>query len=456
MFSIFILETDDNWEKFYLDAFKTSYETHFWSVEKDVFKNLKSNHYDLIIIDLQIKKEDPFNLLSWIRLTLPYVPVIITSNTEKTELVVKSIKQGAFDFIIKPISTAKIQYAIKKALEDRCLKNEIDYLRREQNIIYNFDKIIAFSPIMKRIIEILEKFSKTDSTILMTGDTGTGKSFLAGTIHFNSSRRKKPFITINCANIPENLLESELFGHEKGSFTGADKLRIGRFEQAHGGTVFLDEIGEISLTLQAKLLRILDEKVFERVGGNHTIRSDVRVIVATNRNLEKQIAEGKFREDLYYRINILSIKLPPLRERKECIEPLAYWLLGKTCTALKKKIDGFSPLSIEWIKTYNWPGNIRQLSNSIERAVILEENSIIHKRNIYALGHLEPIQQTEKINGSQPVSLETNENEAIINALKKCLWIQKDAAKLLEISPRKLNYKIKKYGITHPSWLKNK
>lgn len=456
MLSIFILEPDDNWKKFYFDAFKTYYEIHFWSLEKDVFENLKLNHYDLIIVDLDIKKEDPFNLLGWIRLTLPHTPVIITSNTEKTELIVKSIKQGAFDFIAKPISVAKIQYVVKKALENRSLKNEIDYLRRKQNIIYDFDKIIAFSPIMKKVMEILKKFSKTDSTILMTGDTGTGKSFLAGTIHFNSGRRKKPFITINCANIPENLLESELFGHEKGSFTGADKLRIGRFEQAHGGTLFLDEIGEISLTLQAKLLRVLDEMVFERVGGNHTIRSDVRVIVATNRNLEQQIAERKFREDLYYRINILSIKLPPLRERKECIEPLAYWLLEKTCTALKKKINTFSPESIEWIKTHNWPGNIRQLANSIERAVILEESSIIHKKNIYTLESMETVQQTKKTTEQQPVSLETNENEAIINALNKCLWIQKDAAKRLGISPRKLNYKIKKCGITHPSWLKNK
>lgn len=454
MFSILILETDDNWKKVYLDAFQTYYEIHFWSVEKDVFNNLKLNHYDLIILDLQIEKEDPFNLLSWIRLTLPYTPVIITSPTEKTEFVVKAIKQGAFDFIAKPFSAAKIQCVVKKALENRGLKNEIDYLRHEQDIIYDFNKIIAFSPIMKDVMEILKKFSKTDSTILMTGDTGTGKSFLAGTIHFNSHRQKKPFITINCANISETLLESELFGHEKGAFTGADKLRIGRFEQAHGGTLFLDEIGEISLTLQAKLLRVLDERVFERVGGNHTIRSDVRVIVATNRNLEKQIAEGKFREDLYYRINILSIKLPPLRERKECIGPLAYWLLEKTCTALKKKINTFSPESIEWIKAHNWPGNIRQLANSIERAVILEENSIIHKRNIYAMESMESIQP--KIAVKPPVSLETSENELILNALEKSLWIQKDAAKLLGISPRKLNYKIKKCGITHPTWLKNK
>ena len=454
MSRLFIVETDRAWEKCLLDALGTSHELNFWTSGKDVFNELKLHHCDVIILDLQLQQTDPFDLLRWIKTTLPHASVITTSPVEKASLVVRAIKEGAFDFIAKPFSAVKIQHVVDQALEKSSLKNEIDYLRHGQDVIYDFDRIIAFSPIMKEIITTLKKFAKTDSTILMTGDTGTGKSFLAGTIHFNSHRRSRPFVTINCANIPETLLESELFGHEKGAFTGADKLRIGRFEQARGGTLFLDEIGEISLSLQTKLLRVLDEKAFERVGGNQTIRSDVRVIVATNRNLEQQVAEGRFREDLYYRINILSVKLPPLRERKECIAPLASWLLEKACTTLKKKIAAFSPASIEWLKAYDWPGNIRQLANTIERAVILEENPVIHRENVFIPELGRSSQAPPAADSSRP--LETGETKLILDALQKSLWVQKDAARLLGVSPRALNYKIKKFGITHPGWLKNR
>jgi len=259
---------------------------------------------------------------------------------------------------------------------------------------------------------------------------------------------------MNCANIPETLLESELFGHEKGSFTGADRLRIGRFEQADGGTLFLDEIGEISQSLQAKLLRILEDKAFERVGGNRTIHVDVRVIVATNRDLEALIEAGKFREDLYYRINILSVGLPPLRERKDCIEPMAQTMLAKICRSLKKKIDGYSETVMERIKAYDWPGNIRQLSNVIERAAILQEGTIIRMDNVIIPA---PRQKVASGNLDQSLSpTQASEKELILNALEESLWIQKDAAEKLGLSPRTLNYKIKKYYITHPRWRKNK
>jgi transcriptional regulator with PAS, ATPase and Fis domain len=289
---------------------------------------------------------------------------------------------------------------------------------------------------------------------LITGETGTGKSFLSGTIHFNSKRRKKPFIKINCTNIPETLLESELFGHEKGAFTGATKTRVGRFEQGNGGTVFLDEIGELTWDLQAKLLRVLDEKSFERVGGNQTIHSDVRLIVATNRVLEEQVAAGKFREDFYYRINVLAVRLPPLRERRECIEPLASYLLDKCCRYLRKEIAGFSPEVIQTFKTYSWPGNIRQLANTIERAVILEEGHTIQAENVSLPKPIELPRTESESYLSQP--LQTHEKEVILRALEESLWIQKDAADRLSISPRALNYKIRKLGITHPRWRKNK
>jgi transcriptional regulator with PAS, ATPase and Fis domain len=307
---------------------------------------------------------------------------------------------------------------------------------------------------MQNVIKTIKKLARTDSTILMTGETGTGKSFLSGNIHFNSLRRQKPFIKVNCANIPETLLESELFGHEKGSFTGADKTRTGRFEQADGGTIFLDEFCELGLELQAKLLRAIEDKAFERLGGNKTIHADTRIIAATNRDIEAFVREGNFREDLYYRINVLRIHLPPLRERVQCIEPLAHYFLAKLGRSLKKKIDAFAPEVIEMLCQYPWPGNIRQLSNTIERAILMEDDTVIRPENISL-----PKIETLSLPGKQPAGLklsEEEEREMIYRALADNLFIQKDAARQLGISPRALNYRINKLGITHDRWRRNK
>ena len=454
MLKVFILDSDRKTQRILSDALSDLYEMNFWSNGKNVIEEITTAHYDVIILDMEGNSDGTFDLLRGIKAGVPHTPVIIVSASERAETVVRAIKQGAFDYVVKPFFTTRIRHVIQQALEHRGLKNEIDYLRREQDVVYNFNQIIAVSPSMKIVVNTLKKFAETDATILMTGETGTGKSFLSGTIHFNSNRRDKAFIKINCANIPETLLESELFGHEKGAFTGADKLRVGRFEQAHGGTMFLDEIGEISMALQSKLLRVLEEKSFERIGGNKTIHSDVRIIAATNKNLEQLIAEGKFREDLYYRINVLHAILPPLRERRQCIEPMAYALLNKTCRSIGKKSVGFSPAVMERIRTYPWPGNIRQLANTIERAAILEESPVLQEESI---SMPEPVGRIKTETGAAvPESLEMGEKEHILKALKDHLWIQKDAAKELGISPRTLNYKIKKYGISHPRWRKNR
>ncbi|HBG18689.1 MAG TPA: sigma-54-dependent Fis family transcriptional regulator, partial [Desulfobulbaceae bacterium] len=243
---------------------------------------IRSRQFDLIFIDIDSINDQSVVLLSQIHTKDPFLPIIITSKSEKAEIIVQAMNAGASDFLIHPISPTRINIAVDKALEIRDQRFEIAYHRRTQDVVYDFRDVVAYSSSMQKILKSLERFAKTDSTILITGDTGTGKSFLSGTVHFNSPRRKKPFVKINCANIPEDLLESELFGHEKGSFTGADKQRIGRFEQASGGTIFLDEIGEMNMRLQTKLLRVLEEKSFERVGGNKTIFSDVRIIAATN------------------------------------------------------------------------------------------------------------------------------------------------------------------------------
>ena len=457
MARILLIEHKQEWQDYVKKALEPVHSLRLCSHGKEFSSRLREENYEIILLSLSpLEKQNGFNLLRQIKLLSPYTPVVVMSKDKEVSFIVEAIKNGAFDFIVKPFPKEEILLSIKRALETIQLKNEIDYLRREQDILYDFDTIIAGSPAMKKTTATLKKFSRTDSTILLTGETGTGKSFLSGAVHFNSRRRKRPFIKINCANIPEALLESEFFGHEKGAFTGANKTRVGRLEQGSGGTVFLDEIGEMEKGLQAKLLRVLEEKSFERVGGNKTIHSDVRIICATNRNPEKQVEEGKFREDLYYRINILRVHLPPLRERIECIEPLACFLLEKSCCNLKKKIQGFSPRAIQRFKGYTWPGNIRQLANAIERAVILEESPFIQIENIALQAPLQTKAKHKPVPIHSELSIKGQEKEIIIKALEESLWVQKAAAELLGTSPRALNYKIKKFGISHPHWRKNK
>ncbi len=428
---------------------------HYCSGIERLLGDLKGNEYDLAFLFFEESKAD-MSLLDKVYQLIPHTPIILISKEEKPDVVVQALRSGAFDYLVHPVSVARFEVATEKALENKTLRNEIAYLRRKQDIVYRFKDVIAFSPCMKLVLKNLEKFAKTDSTILITGSTGTGKSFLSGTVHYNSPRKQKPFIKINCANISVDLLESELFGHEKGAFTGADKLRVGRFEQASGGTLFLDEIGEISLGLQTKLLRVLEEKCFERVGGNKTIYADVRVIAATNKNLQEQIEKGKFREDLYYRINVLPIRLPDLRERHQCLLPLAKSFLTKYTKSLRSEVRGFTDMALAQIQKYSWPGNIRQLANTIERAVILEEDDLIDVQNLSL-----PAEKSDKVTSAN-ISLATNgsligqEKKLIINALEECLWVQKNAAEKLGVSPRALNYKVKKFGITHPNWRKHR
>jgi len=435
------------------------------SNEEDFQEEINNRQYDLVFLDIDSINGQSMQLLDKIHGKNPFLPIIITSSSEKADLIVQAINRGASDYLVHPVSRERINISVDRAIKIRDQQYEIAYHRHRQDVVYDFRDVIAKSPKMKEIMKSLERFSRTDSTILITGDTGTGKSFLSGTLHFNSPRRKKPFVKINCANIPVDLLESELFGHEKGAFTGADKQRIGRFEQASGGTIFLDEIGEMNMGLQTKLLRVLEEKSFERVGGNKTIHVDVRIIAATNRDLLRQVEMGLFREDLYYRINVLPIRLPSLKERKECLMPLAEVLLRKCCRSLRRDIKGFTAEAVTSIEAYDWPGNIRQLANTIERAVILEDDSRINLESLSLPNakmefrgpssqilktHLETQADT---NGE---SLAQQERELILRALEDSLWVQKNAAKKLGISPRALNYKINKLGITHHHWRRNK
>ena len=420
----------------------------------DAAGQIKKDAFSAVIFDLGDEESDLENIIRTLHQLTPLTPIIVTGPLHDAELVVKAIKAGATDYITQPVVAEKVRLSINQALENRSLKNEIDYLRRQQDVVYDHDLIIAVSPAMKEVMDSIKRLSQTDSIVLMTGETGTGKSFLAGNIHFNSPRRNKPFIKVNCANIPETLMESELFGHEKGAFTGADKSRVGRFEQAHGGTIFLDEFCELSFDLQASLLRVLEDKSFERLGGSKTIRVDTRIIVATNRDIEALVREGKFREDLYYRVNVLRIHMPPLRERSECIEPLAYHMLGRLSRGENKLVDTLSPEVLVLFKTYPWPGNIRELSNAIERAIFLTDGPTIEAVHI-------SLPEISEWPAAPPPSKHLRlssqeEKELIYRALEKNLWIQKDAARELGLTPRALNYRIQKHGITHARWRKNK
>ena len=454
---ILVIDLCGKWESFVREAIKKSHALDYFDSEDAGIDSFKSHGYNVVFVCFKENGKKDFTILRRVAKLVGDIPFIVLGQSFETDIIVQAVKEGAFDFVVLPTSEEKIRLVLTRALEHRQFRGELDYLRHDQGFVYDFRKIIAESTIMRGVLGTLKKFAATDATILMTGETGTGKSFLSGLVHFNSARRDKPFITINCANLPETLLESELFGHEKGAFTGADKIRIGRLEQGNGGTVFLDEIGEMVPSLQAKMLRVLEEKSFERLGGNRTISSDVRIIAATNRDLEQLVAEGGFREDLYYRLNVLRIHLPPLRERRECIVPMAKYILDKVVRDLKKKIFGFDPPVIESFLQYAWPGNLRQFKNVIERAAILEESDLICAENIVlaekSSGTMVATGERSQLSDySRSISLEHQEREIILQALRENDWVQKDAAKRLGVSPRALNYKIKKFGITHKGW----
>ena len=451
---LLVIGQDENETRVLADALAGDYPISAAPNISEAVQRLEKEAFNVILYDLADDEAHLVNSIEKLQEYAPSTPIIVVGYQHDAQLIVKAVKAGAFDFVTKPYPFEKIQLSVHQALEHRSLKNEIDYLRREQDVVYDYEQIIAVSGAMQEVIKSIKRLAGTDSTVLVTGETGTGKSFLSGNIHFNSPRHNKPFIKINCANIPETLLESELFGHEKGSFTGADKTRTGRFEQAGGGTIFLDEFCELGFDLQAKLLRAIEEKAFERLGGNKTIHSDTRIIAATNRDIETLVRGGQFREDLYYRINVLRIHLPPLRERTACIEPLANYLLEKLGRTVKKKITSIDPEVIDMFCQYPWPGNIRQLSNTIERAILLEDQMVIRKNSV-SLPEIDDL-TTPKF---QPTGLKLSEYEEtkiIASALEENLWIQKDAALQLGISPRALNYRIKKLGITHARWRRNK
>jgi DNA-binding NtrC family response regulator len=417
-------------------------------------ERLHEGSFDVVLSDLKMGGSDGLDVLRSTKALHPSAAVILMTAFGSVGTAVEAMKIGAFDYVQKPFEIEEMEIKIGKALDYRRMRHEIDYLRHSQNDIYAFDSIVGSSGALEKVLSIVRKVAKSNTTILIHGETGTGKELIAGAIHHNSLRATRNFVKVNCAALQENLLESELFGHEKGAFTSADKQRIGRFEQADGGTMFLDEVGDMSPSTQAKILRVLQEHEFERLGGTRTLKVDVRLIAAANRSLPAMVAAGQFREDLYYRLNVVSVEMPPLRERKEDIEALAGHFVRKFSGELKKKIDGIAPDAQKMLMRYHWPGNIRELQNALERAVLLTEDRLITTGDL-RLGEVSAFSgdpDAGRVVRVPPagVALEEIERQALIESLKMCNWVQKDAAELLRVSPRVINYKIKTLGITIP------
>jgi DNA-binding NtrC family response regulator len=341
---------------------------------REAFDKMKESPFDIIITDLKMPEIDGMEVLRTFRKEYPDAIVIMITGFSTVETAVEAMKLGAFDYIPKPFTPDEVSIVVKKAIEKKNLVLENIYLRQELQEKYGFHNIVGKSKSMQEIYRIIAKVAMTDSTVLIYGQSGTGKEIIARAIHFNSPRREKQFVPVDCAVLSENLLESELFGHVRGSFTGAISTKPGLFEVADGGTVFLDEVGNISLAIQAKLLRVLQEREFTPVGGTKTKKVDIRLIAATNKDLEKLIKEETFREDLYYRLNIVPIYLPPLKERQDDIPLLSVHFLKKYAEEMGKTVKGFTPEAMERLMRYPWPGNVRELENVIERTIVMIEN----------------------------------------------------------------------------------
>ena len=411
-------------------------------------KAIRETIPDLILLDIQMPGIDGIETLTRIRNEEPRIPVVMMSAHGTIEKAVKSMKLGAYDFIQKPFPSDRLLVTVRNALTTSSLKQEIDSLRSELKDRFQFKNIIGQSGVMQEVFRALEKVVNSNVTVLIQGESGTGKELIARAIHYhNPQRSNKPFVAVNCSALPESLLESELFGHEKGAFTGATGKRIGKFEVASGGSIFLDEIGLMTPATQAKMLRILQEREFERVGGNELVKVDVRVISATNKDLEEAVRTNEFREDLFYRISVFPIKLPPLRDRREDIPLLAAHFIDKFARQESKEVEGIAPDALELLMAYNWPGNVRELENAIERAVVLASTREITPKDLPNTVRSIGEKRIYESDNTLSSWIEKLEEEALRNALLENGGNISQTAKKLGIGRATIYRKAKKYGL---------
>ncbi len=399
---------------------------------------------DVVVTDLKMPRMDGLELLTKLRAQFADLPVIMVTASHDVGSAVAAMRQGAEHYLIKPVDFDELQVAVDRAVERRDVRVEADQLRRQlgERDARGLEGLIGASPAMQKVYKVAAQIAPARATVLITGESGTGKGELARAIHARGPRAAKAFVTLHCAALAETLLESELFGHERGSFTGADRRRVGRFEQANGGTLFLDEIGEIPMSIQVKLLRVLQERTFERVGGNESVKVDVRLIAATNRDLAAEVEAGRFREDLFYRLNVVHVEMPPLRARDNDVLTLARHFLDRFAKENDKAIEGFTDRAVARLLSHRWPGNVREIENAVERAVVLAEGDLIDEDDL-------PIQvavagrQGVQIPGSTMAQIERHAIEATLDAVGGSTA---KAAEMLDLSIRTIQYRLHEYG----------
>jgi len=406
-------------------------------------KLMEKGPWDIIILDIKMPGMSGLELLKRLREIDRNAQIIMATAFASVESAVQALKDGAFDYVTKPIDPDHLSHLVSNALQQRKLEDENSILREHITEISGVNEIVGESPQMKRVTDLSLTVAQTDTTVMIRGESGTGKELIARTIHANSSRRYFPIITVNCGAVAETLLESELFGHERGAFTGAQYRRKGKFEMADGGTIFLDEIGTVSPKMQIELLRVIETKQFTRVGGNDLISSDFRIICATNKNLESAIKDGSFREDLYYRLNVFSVLIPPLRERRMDIPILAQFFIKKYATIMNRSVSDISGDAMDMLIRYDWPGNVRELENVVERAMVLAQSSSIRATDL-------PFQNSTKLEMPKDDTLEAIERVHIESILDSAKWNITRAAEILDIDRVTLYNKIAKYGFKKP------
>jgi DNA-binding NtrC family response regulator len=425
---------------------KEGYTVHEAINGAEGIEKAKAHFYDLVITDLKMKPLNGIEVLREVKTINPLTEVVVMTAFGTVESGVEAMRLGAYDYIQKPFDREEFLIIVAKALERKQLVKEVEQLQSELKEKYKFENIIGNSNEMMQVLSMVSKVAPTDSTVLISGESGTGKELIARAIHLNSKRKNMAFVTINCGALPENLQESELFGHVRGAFTGAIRDKRGLFQDASGGTLFLDEVGETTLAAQVKILRFLQNGEIRRVGDNEPMFVDVRLLAATNKNLEKAIGDGTFREDLYYRLNVIPIHLPPLRQRRDDVPLLVNHFLERFVARTKKKIASISPEAMKLLVGYHWPGNVRELENVIERAVILTNKNIIMPKDLPP-GVLNQQKKAEEVDDGNEPTLETLEKNYILKILDKYTWNQKKASEVLGISTTTLWRKLKSYGI---------
>jgi two-component system response regulator PilR (NtrC family) len=419
---------------------------------------LKKKSFDMVISDLQMPNVTGMELLKHVKDNYPDLVFMIITAFGTTESAVEAMKLGAYDYITKPFKIDEVRIVIGNALRSKNLEVENRALKKEMQKEFSFQNLVGNSEKMHQIYDLIKRVSQTPTNVLIIGESGTGKEMVAKAIHVNGPLKNKPFVTINCGAIPENLMESEMFGHKKGSFTGAIQDKVGLFEVADGGTLFLDEVGELPLSIQVKLLRAIQERVIRRVGATEDQKVDVRIVAATNRDLEQMVKDGTFREDLYYRLNVILIKVPPLRERADDISLLAKHFLQKYSTRFGKSVNGISDEAMKILKKYDYPGNVRELENIIERTVALEAGSTILPESLPPFVNTpsgRKLASSHEIEiGDEGIDLERiigqMEKELLIKAIHKANGVKKKASKLLGITFRSMRYRCDKYGLSAP------